>query len=248
MGRAKDLQIQQWEQEWSFSPGIYICHRCLDDPELVHHVKENAVEHKCDFCDRVARKNPTSIEFDLLMEIVGSTLMQYYDRAVDELGYCSAEGGYLGTTYDSYDIIRGHSPFCEISENDRVLSSITESLSDELWCDKSPYSTSGFDAYKSSWDQFCTAVKHHTRYFFTRRNPRNEDSDLTPISRMLDELSSHLEREELIEVIPQTATFVRIRAHKREEKCRDWKSLGSSTVHRRTEQSDESRWNQHVLL
>jgi len=227
MGREKDLQIQQWEQGWSFSPDVLICYQCLDDSELARHVEENAVEYKCDFCGQVAQKRPRSIEFDSLMEIVGSTLAQYYDRAVDELGYCSAEGGYLGTTYDSYDIIHEHSPFCEISENDRVLTAISESLSDELWCDKSPYSTIGFDAYISSWDQFCTAVKHHTRFFFTRRNPRDKDSDLTPVSKMLDELSSHLEREELIEVVPQTATFVRIRVHKREDRCQDWRSLGS---------------------
>lgn len=222
-----DLQIEQWEQGWSFSPDVYICHRCVSDPELVQHVKEDATEYKCDFCDRTARKHPISIEFDSLMEIIGSTLTQYFDRAVNELGYCSAEGGYLGTTYDSYDIIHEHSPFCEISDNDRVLGAITESLSDEEWCDKSPYSTIGFDAYMSSWDRFCEAVKHHTRYFFTQRNSSDEDSDLTPVSKMLGELSSHLEREELIESVGQSAKFVRIRAHKREEKCVDWKSLGS---------------------
>src|ERR1700679_302574 len=84
---------------------------------LARHVEESATEFKCDFCDRVSRKNPRSIEFDSFMEIIGSTIEQYYDRAVDELGYCSAEGGYLGTTYVAHDIIHGHSPFCEISEN-----------------------------------------------------------------------------------------------------------------------------------
>jgi hypothetical protein len=77
MGRAKDLQIQQWEQGWSSSPGVYICHHCLEDPELVQHVKANAAEYKCDFCGRVARKHPISLGFDSLMEIVGSTLTQY---------------------------------------------------------------------------------------------------------------------------------------------------------------------------
>ena len=84
------------------------------------------------------------------MEILNSTLTQYYDRAVDELGYCSAEGGYLGTTYDGYDIIHDNSPFCEISENGRVHDAITEALSDELWCDKCPYWMVGLEAYESS--------------------------------------------------------------------------------------------------
>jgi hypothetical protein len=161
------------------------------------------------------------------MEIVGFAVNQNYDRAVNELSWCSAEGGYLGTTYDSYDIIHGHSPFCEMSDNDKVLQSVAEALSDDKWCDINPYSTTGFKAYKMSWEQFCTAVKHHTRYFFTRRNPREEYSDLTPVSKMLDELSSHLESEELIEPVDQTAKFIRIRAHKRNENCEDWKSLGS---------------------
>lgn len=146
---------------------------------------------------------------------------------MNELGWCSAEGGYLGTTYDSYDIIHEHAPFNEISGNDNVLQAIVDSLSDEEWCESSPYSITGFKAYQMSWERFCAAVKHQTRYFFTRRNPHDKDSDLTPVSKMLDELSSHLEREELIESVAQNAKLFRIRVHKRADRCEDWKSLGS---------------------
>jgi hypothetical protein len=225
MGREKDLQIEQWEQGWSFSPGVYICHHCLDDPELVQHVKENATGLKCDFCERVPRKHPCSIEFDSLMEIIGSTFNQYYERAVNELGWCSAEGGYLGTTYDSYDIV--HDEFSGVSDNDKVLDSIIDALGDEKWCNTNPYSTTGFEAYELSWEQFCKAVKHETRYFFNRPNTRDEDSDLTPVSKMLDELSSHLESEELIVSKDQNARLIRVRTHKRGQKCEDWKELGS---------------------
>lgn len=226
MGRAKELLLEQWEQGWSFSPGVYICHNCLSDPELARYAQEHASSNTCSFCDRVTRQRPISIEFDSLMEIVMSALKQYYDRAVDELGYCSAEGGYLGTTYDSYDIIRDESPFCEISENDRVLSRIVECLEDEVWCDKSPYSIIGFEAYRSSWDQFCSAVKHRTRYFFTRRSPRERDSELTPVSQMLDELSSNIETEGLIHQLPTNTNLFRVRVHRTHERCDNRESLG----------------------
>lgn len=219
--------MQEWGQGWSFSPGINICHHCLGDVDLARHVKDRAEFYDCGFCRRVSRQRPMSIAFDGLMGIVGSTLEQYYDRAANELSYCSAEGGYIGRTYEAYDLVYGRSPFCEITENTRVLEAIYRALGSEFWCDKSPHSTIGLKAHQLSWDHFCKAVKHRSRYFFTQRNSGDENSDLTPVSMILEELSSHFEREKLIEDIPQGTDFTRIRVHQPGERCEDWRSLGS---------------------
>jgi hypothetical protein len=226
MGREKDLAIEQDEQGWSFSPGTRVCFRCLADPELVAFAKANSTEFECDFCERISKKHPISIAFDSLMEVVGGVVHQYYERAVDAMGWDGEDDTYVGTTYDSYEIV--HDEFYNISDNEQVLQAIVDSLSDETWCDRSPYSTTGFEAYELSWEQFCKAVKHQTRFFFAHRGARDvHDSDLTPVSDMLAELGSMLESEDLIETVDVAKRFFRVRCHRPGEKCNDWKSLGS---------------------
>ena len=203
-----------------------VCFRCLSDPELVTFAKNNGTEFECDFCDRVSKTKPSSIAFDALMKVVGDVVSQYYERAVDVMGWDGKEGGYFGTTYDSYDLVRDE--FYSISDNEQVIQAIIDSLSDVTWCDRNPYSTTGFKAYELSWEQFCNAVKHQTRYFFGHRGTRDvHDSDLTPVSDMLAELASMLEDQNLIETVGTMTGFFRVRAHNRSEKCDDWKSLGS---------------------
>src|SRR5262249_48161705 len=98
------------------------------------------------------------------MEVIGEAIDEYYDRAANCLGYCSEEGGYLGTTYDAYDLVYDEIP--TPSDNEAVLEAIRESLDGDLWCDENPHGLSGLQSYNSSWEDFCETVKHGVRYFF----------------------------------------------------------------------------------
>ena len=119
MGHEKDLAIKEEEQGWSLAPGIRVCHWCMSDPELAEYVQSNATDFECDFCDRLGKKKPISIAFDSLMDLINKVVDQYYERAVDVMGWDSAEGGYLGTTYNSHEIVRNS--LDPISENERVV-------------------------------------------------------------------------------------------------------------------------------
>jgi len=222
MGYAKDREIQQDDQGWRFT-GARVCYRCLSDKELVRFVREHATDFDCDFCDHISRKQPSSLDLDRLMELIGDILRQYYDRAVNAMAWDGEDDQYVGITYDSDDIVRE----LDISENEDVLLAIIDSLGDEPWCDRDPYSTTGFEAYDLSWGQFCNAVKHETRYFFSTRSATNtDDIDITPVGSMLREISSKLEEENLIATIDTTAAFIRVRVHDQGEHCGDWKALG----------------------
>jgi hypothetical protein len=159
------------------------------------------------------------------MEIVGDGISQYYDRAVNSLAWDGEDQEYVGTTYDSYDLV--HDELARISDNEDVLQAIIDALGDEVWCDQEPYATTGFEAYQSSWEQFCNAVKHETRYFFGTRHRRDgDDFNITPVSDMLREISQLLEEENLIRTIDTMTVFTRVRVHSPLEQCGDWRSLG----------------------
>jgi hypothetical protein len=98
---------------------------------------------------------------------------------------------------------------------------------DDTWCDRNPYSITGFEAYELGWEKFCAAVKHKTRYFFTtRKNQGEDDQEITPVSAMLREVTGMFEEQDLITVMEPKNVFWRSRVHGRNEHCRDWKSLG----------------------
>src|SRR5437867_4454335 len=98
MGHAKDLMMQEEEQGWGFSDNL-ICSRCISDPYLKAFIKDSAnAESRCTFCAR-----QPSVELDDVMEIIGNTVAEYYNRAVNEAPYDGAEGGYQGPTYDTFE-------------------------------------------------------------------------------------------------------------------------------------------------
>jgi len=189
-------------------------------------VRSQASELDCSFCGRSSRKTAISIPFNDLVEVIGGAISQYFDHAVNCLGYCSAEGGYLGTTYQSYEIV--HDDMIPApSENEEVLSAIVDSLGDEIWCDRDPYSLTGVERYSISWEEFCETVKHSVRYFFGFQEVPDQYSESIPIPEMLDALRDIIDRADLISRFPTGSQFFRVRVHERLEVCDNWRPLGS---------------------
>src|SRR5712692_3351590 len=126
MGRAKDQMMQEEEQGWSFSDN-QICSGCISDPYLKEFIK-NSVTHEspCTFCGR-----RPSVELDDVMEIIGNTVADYYNRAVNEAPYETAEGGYQGATYDTDDVL--DDIIGDISRRDDVIDAIRQSFDDDIW-------------------------------------------------------------------------------------------------------------------
>jgi HEPN superfamily RES-like protein len=187
MGYLKDRMIQEQEQGWSFRDGEDVCFRCLSDRYLRNYVKAEASGFECSFCGRASRKAPSTIPFNSLMEVIGGAIEQYFDQAVNCMGWDGQEGGYQGITYDPYDLVRDEIP--TPSENENLLQAIIDSLDDGPWCDRNPYSLSDVERYNSSWDAFCETVKHQVRYFFDSEEDEQDDfSDTIPVPKMLDAL------------------------------------------------------------
>jgi hypothetical protein len=222
MGYDKDRMIQEEDQGWRFRDGETICYRCVSDTYLREHVKSTASEFECTFCGRTSRKEPTGIPFNELMGVIGGAIWQYFDHAVNCMGW---EGGYVGTTYDSYDLVRDEIP--TPSENEEILSAIIDSLGDQIWCDLNPYALTGAERYASSWEQFCNTVKHKVRYFFDSKDNSDDYSETIPVPEMLEELRDIIDEAGLTASLPVGTQFFRVRPHKQDEVCDNWRSLGS---------------------
>ena len=71
---------------------------------------------------------------DFLLEAVD----REYERAVEALGFESAEGGYQGAHWDSADMIEQIG--LDLPNDDgRLLEILVDCFGDEPWCDRNPY-------------------------------------------------------------------------------------------------------------
>ena len=129
MGRAKDRMMQEEEQGWGFTEKE-ICSRCIKEPYLKSVIKNAETEESpCSFCGR-----RPSMELDEVMEIIGNTVADYYNRAVEEAPYESAEGGYQGVTYDTWEVM--FAMISHISNRDDVIDTVTEAFDDDIWVER----------------------------------------------------------------------------------------------------------------
>src|ERR1700733_14223123 len=202
MSYVKDRLIQEQGQGWRFRDGEDVCFRCLIDPYLRDYVETEAAGFECSFCGRVSRKAPSTIPFNILMEVIGGAIEQYFDQAVNCLGWDGREGGYQGTTYDNYELVRDQIP--TPSENEDLLKAIIDSLDDGPWCDRDPYSLSDLERYNVSWDAFCKTVKHQVRYFFESEEDeeRDDSSETIPVPMMLAALRDVIDQAGLNQGLP----------------------------------------------
>jgi RES domain-containing protein len=222
MGYQKERMLQEEDQGWRFSDDR-ICSRCVNNPYLKKFIRHRASNSVCTFC---RRRGSRSIDFDILMELIGAAVQAHFNDAVNEAAWDSEEGGYFGETFDTTELVRDHLE--EPSDKEEVIEAIIESLGvDREWCERNMYGLNGADRYIASWDEFCMTVKHRVRYFF---DAAAEDEDITetiPVPQMLGELSDIISSAGLIDTVPAGTHFFRVRPHSDGETCTTWRCLGS---------------------
>ncbi|WP_413012703.1 HEPN-associated N-terminal domain-containing protein [Noviherbaspirillum sp. 1P10PC] len=142
-----------------------VCSSCFSDQDLRAWIREHNGRRGCDFCGKF--DSPT-VEAYKVASHIERCIRRYYGRAVEQLGYCSAEGGYLGHHWDSWDMLnkvglelpRDHAGI------DSLYSAIVGAMEGEPWCDFDVGALDLDDALWSSWESFCQTVKHERRFFF----------------------------------------------------------------------------------
>ena len=221
MGYWKNRMIQEHEQGWRFSEQL-ICSQCVSDPYLKQRIQAAANVSPCTFCQR---RGPHSARFDTLMKIIVGTIFQYYYHAVNEAGWESRKGGYIGDTFDTSEL--NCDRLGEPSDSEAVNEAIIESLGVETWCNRDMYSLNGVDRYTASWTDFCNTVKHKIRYFFGATKQDKISHETIPVPQMLDELRNIISKINLVRTLPVATRFFRVRPHDQAEVCNTWQSLGS---------------------
>lgn len=149
--------------------GKFVCNSCLPDDGLTEIIEDHQEEEDCSFCQQAAPAVVVA-PMEPIIRHMHKCLSQEFDDAAENLGYCSAEGGYLGTNFTTFELF---TDYLELNlPNDKgneLLSVICDSLGDRDWCHEDPYGPRPHEALLYSWERFCKIVKHENRYFFLKR-------------------------------------------------------------------------------
>ncbi len=157
----------------------YVCSSCFGDTDLKAWIRRAGQRRGCDYC---ARYDSPTCDLDNLCRHIEDCLKKWYSFAVDELPYESAEGGYIGTTWTTYEILVEEVGLdLPRDRKDRLFQDILWRLTDETWCEYDWLSLDYDDALRTSWDSFCQTVKHRRRFFFHATGTDDRDS-YTPAS------------------------------------------------------------------
>ncbi len=193
----------------------YICTDCLDDDDLNSVIEEHAVEEICSFCGQQSGDERFVSDVDPVLERIESCIREKYWDAANSLPYESAEGGYQGQWYDTYDLVRDvvGVPALGVGE-ESILEMVTEHLGDQTWCKRSPFAESRGEGLKWDWDRLVEQTKHSRRFFLEADvvppAPRYEERRQS-ITELLGFIAAYCEEFSLYETLPVGTRLYRAR-------------------------------------
>lgn len=146
--------------------GEFVCGECFGDQGMKDFCSNHAESNECDFCGATSDE-PIAAPLDEVIEHIKSCVFAHFDDSANAgLAYESREGGYQGTTYDTYEVFDELGLEFPKDENDRLYDAVAQGMKNDLWCEADPYGLSPDQKHAYSWDQFCRVIKHEKRYFF----------------------------------------------------------------------------------
>ena len=183
-----------------------VCSSCFSDKDLQTWIRQGNGPRGCSACGQF--DSPT-VKFEVLLERIEECISRYYGKAVDHLYYCSADGGYIGPHWNTWELFGMIGLELPRDMRGSLQNAIISSMVDEVWCEFDPGGLDIDDALWGSWDRFCETIKHERRFFFHSTGEDGRDS-LTPAS-LLDHIARTSEDIGLLKEIPAHTALWRAR-------------------------------------
>ncbi len=221
MSLSKSLLERIESRGASFIGEKYVCGGCFKDPILKALVRENAERWRCDYC---GRRRP-SAPVDDLMDAIMDGIQLEYDDPVNELGWDSEEGGWLGRTIDKWDLV-GELDF---TEHEDLYSDIVDAITIDEWCERDYYGLPRHKRLAYGWSTFCELVKYENRFYYNQVGANGEeypDPDSMTPADLLKSLEDIMGEIGLVRTLAAQSRVLRARTHRGRQMYRTAEDLG----------------------
>jgi hypothetical protein len=203
----------------------FVCAECFADEGIRGFIESNLESKECSFCGMVS-KDEIAAPFKAVAKHINHSLYQEYDDAANGMSYVSAEGGYLGQWWTTWELLDEEIGLELPNDDDgSLIEALINRLDENAWCHRNPYSLTHVQETEFSWKHFCQVVKHERRYFF--RDGDQRDREIMSPGELLETILDHAEKIGLIvEVDKGALKVVRARLQKDGEKWEAALDLG----------------------
>lgn len=203
-----------------------VCPDCFDDPGIAAFIKDNLECEACSVCGR-SSEEPIATTADRVSEFFLEKVGEHWEDANDSAPYCSAEGGFMVTTWSMHEIVFDELPDIAPYE---TLEWLYDHLKDDVvWCERDWQILKPGQALAAGWGKFSEAIKHETRFLFftSKQDPYESDEpfEVRP-DEMLEALGKAIRRCRLVRKIPAGTHLFRVRGHKKGKRYSTPRELG----------------------
>lgn len=172
MGLVKRNMEEEQSREYSSSEE-HVCPDCIGEPFLAQRVRDSmAGRSTCSYCGQ-----RPALPLNEILPLVVRGLESEFDMPENGMGWCSGEGGWLGETWDTWDLLNNFDISWDVS------GALAGHIQTERWCRLDPYSLRDHQELFWSWERFATQVKHETRYVFFRAATDQDSHGEHPFAR-----------------------------------------------------------------
>lgn len=230
MGLAKQQQIEEQRRGFSCDETLTVCTGCFEEQGVTHFIEEHQSSTVCSFC-KDYDEDVIACKLELVIDhILNSIHYEWGDPNNEGLSYITREGGWQGKVYETWSLM-------EIigldTINHDVFTYIVDSIHNQQWCKKEPYSLKVDQTFMYGWSYFCSFVKTKSRYLFLNaRNPNfdtKQHDEMDPV-KILDVLGSIVNRVSLTNVISKDTDILRVRITELDQHLTDANELGSPPI------------------
>ena len=195
-----------------FEDNERVCLSCLKDVGLRKAFGRSSAQEQgnCSFCGSEAQETVPALEIQALIK---NRCMSEKNEAVNELSYCTAEGGYLVRIYQSDEVLESLT-FCAVG--DEFYAALNEKLNiGNLYCDRAHNMLRPTERWRYGWKGFIETVKHKCRFFFGEytHEPRDEfdPTEISPDDFLRRHVPQGIERLQAVKTLAAGTTLYRCR-------------------------------------
>ena len=213
--------MEEQARGWS-DPGTFVCDQCVHDPYLAELVRDQAVERRCDYCDRRARK-AIAAPASAVLDVIGRAIRIYYNDPTD--AGVPYDEGLLVEPDDTNEVLQDLCLAC----SDAFFEGVCGAFGGSMWVPaaRGHWSSSQLsDRMRDSWSSFEWLVKHQTRYHFAQQQP-SDFQELSP-TQLLVAIGSAATSLGVVQRLAQGTVLYRARVrHPGSEWTPDAKTMGA---------------------
>lgn len=227
MGIVKGMWLEEQERGYSSNDDKSVCTNCFDEYGLKQFIEQHQTDTRCSYCE--ADEELVACKLDSLIEHILASIHIEWDHSTDEgLPYESREGGWqVSTVYDTWELL--DSIGLENVHGD-AYEDICNSIHNQEWCEKNPYSLSTDRTLLYGWQKFSDFIKYKARYVFFKAKNSDYDEyqhdEIDPV-RILDALEKIINEIGLVKEVNTETLIYRVRIVDQDTNLNTAKELGS---------------------